>query len=250
MKALLIDDSAQARRLLRLMLLEYGPGIAVIGEASNADEGLELTEKLNPDVLFLDIEMPGKSGLQFAQILQKKGIACPIIFTTAYNSYAINAFRLSALDYLLKPIQEDQLIEAIDKLKEQHEIAENLNRLRVLSDNLHEPNSTLCIPVQGGSEYFPIQEILYLEADGSYVRVKFVNGKEKVVSKNLKYFEFSLGESSFFVRCHRSYLVNMQHLAFHSKSNGGWLKLKNGSEIPISRERKQAVLSFLETLNR
>ncbi len=250
MKALLIDDSAQARRLLRLMLLEYGPEISVIGEASNADEGLELTEKLNPDVLFLDIEMPGKSGLQFAQILQKKGIACPIIFTTAYNSYAINAFRLSALDYLLKPIQEDQLIEAIDKLKEQHEIAENLNRLRVLNDNLHEPNSTLCIPVQGGSEYLPIQEILYLEADGSYVRVKFVNGKEKVVSKNLKYFEFSLEESSFFVRCHRSYLVNMQHLAFHSKSNGGWLKLKNGSEIPISRERKQAVLSFLDTLNR
>lgn len=250
MKALLIDDSAQARRLLRLMLLEYGPEISVIGEASNADEGLELKEKLNPDVLFLDIEMPGKSGLQLAQILQKKGIACPIIFTTAYNSYAINAFRLSALDYLLKPIQEDQLIEAIDKLKEQHEIAENMNRLRVLSDNLNEPNSTLCIPVQGGSEYLPIQEILYLEADGSYVRVKFVNGKEKVVSKNLKYFEFSLGESSVFVRCHRSYLVNMQHLAFHSKSNGGWLKLKNGSEIPISRERKQAVLSFLETLNR
>lgn len=250
MKALLIDDSAQARRLLRLMLLEYGPEISVIGEASNADEGLELKEKLNPDVLFLDIEMPGKSGLQLAQILQKKGIACPIIFTTAYNSYAINAFRLSALDYLLKPIQEDQLIEAIDKLKEQHEIAENMNRLRVLSDNLNEPNSTLCIPVQGGSEYLPIQEILYLEADGSYVRVKFVNGKEKVVSKNLKYFEFSLGESSVFVRCHRSYLVNMQHLAFHSKSNGGWLKLKNGSEIPISRERKQAVLSFLDSLNR
>lgn len=247
MKAIIIDDSTQARKLMRLMLLEYGPEIDVIGEASNADDGLELTEKLNPDILFLDIEMPGKSGLQLAQILQKKGISCPIVFTTAYNAYAINAFRLSALDYLLKPIQEDQLIEAIEKLKERHEISENLDRLRILSDNLNEPNSTLCIPVQGGSEYIPIPEILYLEADGSYVRVKFANGKEKVVSKNLKYFETVLDGSTVFLRCHRSYLVNMQHLAFHSKSNGGSLKLKNGVEIPISRERKQEVMSYLKS---
>lgn len=246
MKAIIIDDSTQARKLMRLMLLEYGPEIDVIGEASNADDGLELTEKLNPDILFLDIEMPGKSGLQLAQILQKKGIACPIVFTTAYNAYAINAFRLSALDYLLKPIQEDQLIEAIVKLKERHEISENLNRLRSLSDNLNEPNSTLCIPVQGGSEYIPIPEILYLEADGSYVRVIFVNGKALVVSKNLKYFETALEGSTVFLRCHRSYLVNMQHLAFHSKSNGGSLKLKNGVEIPISRERKQEVVDYLK----
>lgn len=246
MKAIIIDDSTQARKLMRLMLLEYGPDIEVIAEAANADEGLKLVEKLNPDVLFLDIEMPGKSGLNLAESLQKKGINTAIIFTTAYNAYAINAFRLSAMDYLLKPIQEDQLIEAIGKLKEQQEINENLERLKILNNNLLEPNSMLCIPVQGGSEYIPIPEILYFEADGSYVRVKFVNGKEMVVSKNLKYFETALEESTVFLRCHRSYLVNMNYLAFHSKSNGGSLKLKNGIEIPISRERKQEVVDYLK----
>ena len=115
MKAILIDDNSQARKLLRLMLLEYAQDVVVIGEAENAESGLRLIENTKADVVFLDIEMPGKTGIQLAEELSNRKIEIAIVFTTAYNSYAIQAFRLSATDYLLKPIQEDQLLEAIEK---------------------------------------------------------------------------------------------------------------------------------------
>lgn len=246
-KAVLIDDSAQARKLLRLMLLEYAPNIEIIGEAELVDEGLSLIEKFVPDAVFLDIEMPGKTGLQLAEKLLELAMPCSVVFTTAYNVYALQAFRLAAVDYLLKPIQENQLIEAIEKLESQKTTQENLQKLKALNNNLNSKQiQQLCIPVQGGSQYVPLDELLYLEADGSYVKVITVDGKVRLVSKNLKYFESALQDNSNFVRAHRSFLVNMNHLVYHAKSEGGILHLKNGVQVPISRERKQAVLQFLE----
>lgn len=250
MKAVLIDDSAQARKLLRLMLMEYAPDFVLKGEAENVDEGLALIEKQQPDVIFLDIEMPGKTGLQLAEELMRRNIPAAIVFTTAYNAYAIQAFRLSAIDYLLKPIQEEQLEEAIEKLRQMKAQQDNQIKLEALTRNLREPQSkVLCVPTQGGNEYIPLEEIIFLEADGSYVRIVCTNGRDRIVSKNLKYFENALEDAPQFQRTHRSFLVNMDFLSFHSKSDGN-LHLKNGSQIPISRERKQSVLSFLETLNK
>jgi two-component system LytT family response regulator len=114
--ALIIDDSKQARKLLRMMFKDLAPCIYIVGEAENVLEGLNLIEQFQPDAIFLDIEMPGISGLQLAEILIEKQYKGSVVFTTAYNSYAIKAFRLSAIDYLLKPIQEDELIQAIEKI--------------------------------------------------------------------------------------------------------------------------------------
>lgn len=245
--AVIIDDSAQARKLLRLMLMELAPEVKVLGEAENVDEGLRMIDRERPDAIFLDIEMPGKSGLQLAEAMIEKNFLGNIVFTTAYNEYALKAFRLSAIDYLLKPIQEDQLLEAVEKLKIEKEHRNNEIRLKVLSDNLKEDkNDVLCIPIQGGFEYLALDEIEYFVAEGSYVRIVCLNQKPKIVSKNLKYFETVLDSTPNFVRTHRSYLVNMKCVQSYSKSEGGLLRLKSSQNIPISRERKQGVLDYLK----
>jgi two-component system, LytTR family, response regulator len=247
LRAVIIDDSSQARKLLRLMLLELSPEVKVLGEAEEVEEGLRLIDREKPDAIFLDIEMPGKSGLQLAEILLEKGFKGNVVFTTAYNAYAIKAFRLSAIDYLLKPIQEEQLLEAVEKLKEEKQNRDNANRLKALSENLQEErNDVLCIPTQNGFEYLPVTEVEYLEADGSYVNIYCTNNRCKTVSKNLKYFETALSDCSNFIRPHRSYLVNLDYVTNYSKSDGGFLVLKRNVQIPVSRERRQAVQDILK----
>ncbi len=245
-KAIIIDDSSQARKLLRLMLLELATDVQVVGEAENAEDGLRMILKHQPDAIFLDIEMPGKSGLQLAESLIGKNIQGKVVFTTAYNAYALKAFRLSAIDYILKPIQEDQLEEAVEKLKEDKKNRDNEVRLKALSENLQEDrNDVLCIPIVGGYEYLPVDEIEYLEADGSYVKINCTDQRSKIVSKNLKYFETALESTPKFLRSHRSFLVNMDHVTSYFKSEGGNLQLKSGQVIPVSRERKQDVQNYL-----
>lgn len=247
LRAVVIDDSAQARKLLRLMLMEFAPEVKQVGEAENVEEGLRLIEKEQPDAIFLDIEMPGKSGLQLAEILLEKKFNGNIVFTTAYNAYAIKAFRLSAIDYILKPIQEDHLLEAVAKLKEEQQNRDNAKRLTALSENLQEDkNDVLCIPIQGGFEYIPVNEVEYLEADGSYVKIYCTNNRCKTVSKNLKYFETALDDCQNFVRPHRSFLVNLDYVASYLKTDGGYLMLKRNVQIPVSRERKQAIQDILK----
>jgi two-component system LytT family response regulator len=246
-KAIIVDDSLQARKLLRLMLEDLCPDVILLGEAENVAEGLVLIKTHEPDVVFLDIEMPGKSGLQMAEELIATNVSCQVVFTTAYNSYAINAFRLSAIDYLLKPIQEDQLIEAVEKIKLFATLKNSVERLGALSQNLNEEKaSVLSIPIQGGFEYLSLDDIEYFEAEGSYVRIVCSNQKPKIVSKNLKYFETALESTRNFVRTHRSYLVNMNFVHSYSKSEGGVLLLKSHQNIPISRERKQGVFEYLK----
>jgi len=228
------------------MLQELAPTVEIIGEADNATDGLKTALQLQPDVVFLDIEMPGKSGLQLAEELVQENCKTAIVFTTAYNAYAINAFRLSAIDYLLKPIQEDQLLESIEKVKERLKHRDVDIQLKALTKNLKsEKPEVLCIPIQGGYEYLSLKDILFLEADGSYVRIVCTNGKHKLVAKNLKYFENTMQGVANFVRVHRSYSVNMDEVAAYVRSDGGNLELRSGKVIPVSRERKPAVLKYL-----
>lgn len=249
-KAVIIDDSAQARKLLRLMLLELAPNIKCFGEAENVDDGLKLIEREEPDAVFLDIEMPGKTGLQLAEILLERNFKGNVVFTTAYNSHAIKAFRLSATDYLLKPIQEEQLVEAVTKLHLKQDQINNEVKLQALASNLEKNQSkVLCLPLQEGNEFILLDEIIYLEADGSYVRVNCLNGRNRLVSKNLKYFENALEQVPQFLRTHRSFIVNVGFIAFHSRAEGN-LYLKNDVKIPISRERKQKVITILSGLSK
>jgi two-component system, LytTR family, response regulator len=247
LKALLIDDSEQALRLLQLMLEELAPEIKIVAISKNVEDGLKAIEKYKPDALFLDIEMPKKSGLQLAEILLNNESDCEIIFTTAYNQYAIQAFRLSAVDYLLKPIDENQLIQAVEKIKENRRLKSDRNRLSSLMKNLNRTTEkTLTIPIFNGFEYLSLKEIEYLEADGSYVHILMINGKQKTASKNLKYFEQTLENQSNFIRVHRSYIINIDNMRLFSKAGRGRLTMKNGKEIDLARDRRQAFFDLLK----
>lgn len=246
LKALIIDDSPQARKLMRLMLEEYPKDIVVIGEAEQANEGLLLIKQLKPEVIFLDIEMPGKSGIQLAEYLVNEKINIPIIFTTAYDEYALKAFRLSAIDYLLKPINETHLEEAIEKLKKLQQ-KEEPEKLKVFIDNYEDKlPKTLNVPTSSGSLFLKTDDIMYIKADGSYTHIYLNNGKTNTVSKNLKYFEIALSGSSEFVRVHRSFLINLHQMKKFDKQNRGEIIMNDGAMIDLARERRD---DFFEAMN-
>ena len=180
-RAIIIDDSFQAVKLLRLMIQELLPNVILLGEAENVAKGFELIESLKPDVLFLDIEMPGKTGIQLAEELIAKNINCQIIFTTAYNSYAIKAFRLSAIDYLLKPIQENQLIEAVQKVEEHLNLKQENERLSVLAKNLSSDklNSLVEIDLQNIKNQQYIGDV-FIGQPAQPIKVQFDTGSSAV----------------------------------------------------------------------
>ncbi|MBK6950626.1 MAG: response regulator [Crocinitomicaceae bacterium] len=239
-KAVLVDDSEQARKLLRLMLKELAPDILVAGEAADVSSAVDLIRKLKPDVVFLDIEMPGKSGLQLLDELPRDEVHYEIIFTTAFNDYALKAFRLSAIDYLLKPIPEKDLVEALDRLRDRKDQKELKSRLDALTANLNsEKEKVLCIPVMSGYEYLRLDEIEHIEADGSYTKIMCVDGKTKTVSKNLKYFENALLDQDRFIRVHRSFLINLDQMKAFSRTGRGTIVMKSGKEIDLARDRRE-----------
>jgi two-component system LytT family response regulator len=245
--AIIVDDAAQARKLLRLMLAEYAPQVLVKGEAANVAEALQLAITAQPDVVFLDIEMPGKSGLQLAEELHKAALPCDVVFTTAYNKYAVQAFRLSAIDYLLKPIDESQLIEAVEKVIVRKNAANGNKRLGYLVENLKPGNQdTLSISIMNGYEFVNVSNIVSITADGSYVNIMLADGNTMVVSKNLKYFEQALEGFPQFVRVHRSYLINLQQMKRFERSGRGIIIMNDNSEIDLARDRRDGFFVALE----
>jgi two-component system, LytTR family, response regulator len=239
LKAIIIDDSPQARKLLTLMLEEYKNVLEVIAEAEQVTQGFDLIKKHQPDVIFLDIEMPGKSGIQLAEQLLNENITPAIIFTTAYNDYALKAFRLSAIDYLLKPINETHLQEAIEKIKKLHPKAEEEKKLKTFIENYDTTfPKTLNVPTASGYQFLKIDDILYIKADGSYTHIFVDKEKTMTVSKNLKYFEIALEGYMQFIRVHRSYLINIHQMKKFDKQNRGEIIMKDDTIIDLSRDRR------------
>jgi two-component system LytT family response regulator len=247
LKAIIIDDSPQARKLLLMMLEEHSNDLEVIGEAEQATQGLDLIKQHHPDVVFLDIEMPGKSGIQLAEQLLIEKINPAIVFTTAYNDYALKAFRLSAIDYLLKPINENHLEEAIEKIKKLHPKAEEEKKLKTFIDNYDDQlPKTLSIPSASGYNFIKINEVQYIKADGSYTHIYSASEKAITVSKNLKYFETALEGYSQFVRVHRSYLINIFQMKKFDKQNRGEIVMNDGVLIDLARDRRDEFFEILD----
>lgn len=239
--AIIVDDSAPARKLLRLMLSEIAQDIDVLGEAGGVNDAVQLIKNLKPDVVFLDIEMPGKSGLQLVEEISREQIPFEIVFTTAYNEYAIRAFRLSAIDYLLKPIEEQQLSEAIQKIRKVKSAAQSELRLKNLWEHLNqEQELSLTIPHAHGYAFIKITDILYIRAEGSYAEVISSKQRPLTVSRNLKYFEKALEGFPQFVRVHRSFLINIQQIQRFDKAERGVIVMNDGYSIDLARERRDA----------
>lgn len=246
--AILVDDAEPARELLRMMLSELVPEIRIVGEAENVELAAELLKKIKPNIVFLDIKMPGKSGLQLFDEFENKTINSQVIFTTAYNEYAIQAFKLSAIDYLLKPIQENELLDAVQKAVLVNEQKQNSEKYLTLINNLQQTkNGILAVPLNYGYENIEVEKIVFFEAERNYCYIHLNDGSSKLVSKNLGYFEDVLQQFDAFIKPHRSYFVNMAHIqTFQKKGEGGEIVFKNGKKVEVSRNYRKALIDRLE----
>lgn len=240
-KALIIDDEAKARNVLNHYLISLVPEISEIRQADSVDSALELLKSFQPGIVFLDAEMPHKTGFDF--LLALKDPAFEIIFTTAYNQYAIQAIRFSALDYLLKPVDPDELRNAVNRYIEKQKPA---SQKKELFDNLVQnigkkevKDFRLAVPSSQGVFFFTLDEILRLEADRNYTVIHLVGKRPFVASKTLKHFEEMLEEFSF-IRTHKSHLVNSFHIVRLSNDHE-YVLLSDGSKIEISRRKKDEV---------
>ncbi|MCF2443197.1 LytTR family DNA-binding domain-containing protein [Dyadobacter sp. CY345] len=240
-KALIIDDEAKARNVLNHYLVSLVPEISEIRQADSTDSALELLKSFQPGIVFLDVEMPHKTGFDF--LLALKDPAFEIIFTTAYNQYAIQAIRFSALDYLLKPVDPDELRNAVNRYIEKQKPASQKKELfNNLVQNIGKKevkDFRLAVPSSQGVFFFTLDEILRLEADRNYTVIHLVGKRPFVASKTLKHFEEMLEEFSF-IRTHKSHLVNSLHIVRLSNDHE-YVLLSDGAKIEISRRKKDEV---------
>ncbi|MBL7835945.1 MAG: response regulator transcription factor [Bacteroidetes bacterium] len=245
LKAVIIDDIEQARRTLKKDFEVYAPEIEVIGEASGVIEGVKLLRNIQPDVVFLDIQMQDGSGFDLLDLIQE--INFRIIFITASDAHAIKAFRYAAIDYLLKPVDPDELKLAIQKLKEKSS-SEN-EKYKLLNESLKTDNkqSRLALHTQEKIHVVNIADIIRCESNINYTEFHFTDGKKLMVTKTLKEFEDLLSEHGFF-RVHQSHLINTAYLREFIKSDGGSIRMENGHIIPVSTRKKAQVLEMIEKL--
>jgi two-component system LytT family response regulator len=248
MKAIIIDDEKRARVTLQLLLDEYCPTITVIADCENLPEGIKAIRKHKPAVVFLDIEMPGHSGLELLDFFDENEVDFSIIFTTAYNQYAIQAFKFSAIDYLLKPINPTQLVEAIKRLEKTKQKFQNF---QILKENITKENVTkIAVPSGNSLIFIDITKISYIKGEGAYSEIFFINGTKTLVSRNLKNFEDILCTDNHFMRNHKSYIVNLEQIVALNKSDGGSLTLEDKSQIPVSSDKTQLILEKIKIIKR
>jgi two-component system, LytTR family, response regulator len=234
-KAIIIEDEKKARQLLRMLLNEHCPQVNVVDDCEDLPSGVKSIKKNNPDIVFLDIELPGLSGLQLLDFFNEEEINFSIIFVTAYNNYAIQAFKLSAIDYILKPINTQLLIEAVQKFEKIS--SRKLQQLAVLKANLSaQEDKKIVIPNRDSINYISPKDILYVKGEGAYATFYMQNNERFMLSRNLKYVEEMISGFSFLKRCHKSYIVNTNNITSLSKQDG-LVTLSNNEKIPVSAER-------------
>ena len=240
-KALIIDDEAKARNILNHYLVTSIPEISEIRQAESVDSALDHLNTFQPSIVFLDVEMPHKNGFDFLLALKEPGFE--IIFTTAYNQYAIQAIRFSALDYLLKPVDPEELRNAVNRyLDKQKPPTQKKELFENLVQNIGKKevkDFRLAVPSSQGVFFFTLDEILRLEADRNYTVIHLVGKRPFVASKTLKHFEEMLEEFSF-IRTHKSHLVNAMHIVRLSNDHE-YVLLSDGAKIEISRRKKDEV---------
>lgn len=247
MKAIIVDDESHARSLLSNTIKEHCKGIEIIAEAQNVVEATKLINKHQIDLVFLDIEMPNENGFALFEYFDKPNFVT--IFCTAYSEYAIQAFEVSAVDYLLKPVTISKLQDAIEKAiktQGQNQILQSVNTLR---ENLTVNQlQKIALPLSDGLLFIKIDDILYFEADGSYTHV--ITNKEKyLVCKKIKEFHELLSNDSRFFRVHRSYLINIQQIKKYSKKDGATLIFENNKIIPVAREKKNEFDEYIGNIS-
>ncbi|HEY2581433.1 MAG TPA: LytTR family DNA-binding domain-containing protein [Mucilaginibacter sp.] len=246
-KAFIVDDEFQGRSVLRQMLQQYCSDISLVGEASTVDKALQGIKECDPNIVFLDIQMNGETGFDLLNSLPV--INFSLVFTTAFDKYAIQAFRFNAIDYLLKPIVADELIEAVKRAKQKNLLVYTTSKVQVeqLYHDIQNPqkiHDKIAIPTADGFLVIPVNEIVYCQANSNYTEFHLINKKRILSSYTLKQYDEILTKQSFF-RAHRSYLINLAHVKMYRRGDGGEIVMSNDHEIELSRTHKDEFLNLL-----
>jgi len=217
--------------------------VEVLELCSNLPEGVKAIRKLNPDLIFLDIEMPGHSGLELLDFFDENEVDFSIIFTTAYNHYAIRAFKLSAIDYLLKPLDEELIKDSV------HRYERNLIKktdFSTLRTNLSQSASKkIAIHTVSSVRFIELNQIVFFKADGAYTFITLISDEKITSSKNLKYFEQVLSDYPNFIRSHKSFIVNVNFISNYIKTNGGSFIVDGDYEVSVSPNKVDEILKLL-----
>ena len=244
--ALIVDDELQSRCLIKKLVQDNFPDL-ITDEAETVNAAKEKITQLRPDLVFLDVHMRGETGFDLLDNLGK--ITFGVIFTTAHSEFAIKAFRYSALDYLMKPIDTDEFKSAMEKalgrIKNEQSSADQVEFLKELRSNQKTPDK-LTIPTTEGLLFVNIKDVLYCHAVGNYTEFRLVDRQKIVSSYTLGYYDELLVGQKFF-RVHRSYLINLSHIKMYKRGDGGSLIMNDGQEIEISRNHKEAFLKLFKT---
>lgn len=247
--AIIIDDELRARTLMQGMVETFVPEVEILALCEDLPNGVKAIHKFKPDIVFLDIEMPGHSGLELLDFFNEDEVNFGIIFTTAYNQYAVKAFKLSAIDYLLKPIEEEELVAAVERYKKQSQ--KSKLDYSVFKENMNQTSLTkIAVPSGSTIQFIELENIHYLKASSSYTEIVFTDSTRLVVSRTLKNFEEVLNEETHFFRCHKSYIVNNKYITGYNKSDGGHLNLTNDVTVPLSPDKSVELMSLIKLIKR
>ncbi|MEH6764888.1 MAG: LytTR family DNA-binding domain-containing protein [Aequorivita antarctica] len=246
LKAIIVDDEKHSRETLNNLVIEFCEDVEVLTTASNIEDAVLAIKTLKPDLLFLDIEL--QTGTGFDILEQLNEVNFEVIFTTAFEQYALKAVKFSSLDYLLKPIDLDELQKAVEKAKKIKDRNIYSRQLETLIHNLKQQqpiNNKICLATADGYEFINVEEIMYCKAEGSYTSFKLINGINLLVSKHLKEYE-NLLTDQYFMRVHNSYLINLNEVKKYVKADGGYILMNNGEPVSISRSKKD---DFFKIMN-
>tara|TARA_B110000285_G_C15135703_1_gene626731 strand:- start:1235 stop:1996 length:762 start_codon:yes stop_codon:yes gene_type:complete len=246
-RAIIVDDEEGARESLSILLEKYVKGVKIVAKSDSIASAMEKIKKYTPDLVFLDIEMPFGTGFELLE--RMKPINFNIIFVTAYDHYALKAIKFSALDYLLKPVDIDELNKAIDKHRKSKTDQKSDNFQNLIDNEQLEGNQKkLGIPDANGIMFVKVQNIIRCESDGNYTKIFLNTGKKLLASKTLGEFESMLEGDGFF-RIHRSHLINLTHLKKYTKGEHSFVELSDGTKADVSRRKKSGFIDALAELN-
>ncbi|MDP4263318.1 MAG: LytTR family DNA-binding domain-containing protein [Bacteroidota bacterium] len=243
MRAILVDDEPDGIRTLKKLLELNCPEVEIEATCSSAMAAKQKLEEIKPDLVFLDVRMPGKSGLELLGELSVTNFE--VIFVTAHNEYLLQALQFSAVDYLMKPVDEDRLIEAVERVKKRLTQKKTAGPAEILLHNINKAGfpleMRLCLPTQKGFTIVKLEEIAYCEAQRSYTIFRLINNKSIMISKPLFDYDRLLSDTVF-LRVHKSFLINLMHVKEYTRGEGGTVIMSNGMEIEVSRRKKEQFL--------